>query len=139
YLSAEEIAVLNLESVAAFWNSDFGRKILENPAGVKRELAFTARFSAQELDEILGTKSDANLQNEFVIVQGVADLAVFLPQEIWLVDFKTDEIRATELAEKIKRYAPQLKLYARALEKIYSKPVANCLLYFLSAQKTVEI
>ena len=57
---------------------------------VKRELAFTARFSPAELAEIIGAKAEAGLENEFVVVQGVADLVVLLPEEIWLVDFKTD-------------------------------------------------
>jgi ATP-dependent exoDNAse (exonuclease V) beta subunit len=74
-----------------------------------------------------------------VVVQGVADLAVLLPGEIWIVDFKTDEIRADEFAEKIKIYAPQLKFYARALSKIYSRPVANCWLHFLSERRTAKI
>ncbi|MGH7990513.1 MAG: PD-(D/E)XK nuclease family protein, partial [Limisphaerales bacterium] len=136
YLSADERAVLDLENVAAFWNSNFGKAILANAPNVKRELPFTAKFTPKELDEILGAKSGANLENEFVVVQGVADLVVLLPEEIWLVDFKTDEIRANELAEKIEIYTPQLKLYANALAKIYSRPATNCWLHFLSAQKT---
>ena len=106
---------------------------------MKRELAFTAKFSPQELSEIIGTKSPPDLEGEFVVVQGVADLVVLLPQEIWLVDFKTDETRANELPEKIKMYSPQLKLYANALAKIYSRPAANCWLHFLSAQKTAGV
>src|SRR5882724_2888220 len=135
-LSEAECEVLNLKNLAAFWNSDFGKDILANAANVRRELPFTAKFSPAELDEILGTKSGANLENEFVVVQGVADLAVLMPKQIWLVDFKTDEFRAADLPEKIKMYSPQLKLYARALEKIYSRPVENCRLHFLSAQRT---
>jgi ATP-dependent exoDNAse (exonuclease V) beta subunit len=72
-------------------------------------------------------------------VQGVADLVVLLPKEIWLVDFKTDQIRAEELPVKAKIYAPQLKLYASALGKIYSKPVTRGWLHFLYARKTVEL
>jgi ATP-dependent helicase/nuclease subunit A len=139
YLSEDERAVLDLENVTAFWNSDFGKAILANAANVKRELPFTAKFTSRELDEILGTKSGANLENEFVVVQGVADLVVLLAKEIWLVDFKTDDVRADDLAEKIKTYRPQLKLYAHALEKIYSRPVVDCRLHFLSARRTVEI
>jgi ATP-dependent exoDNAse (exonuclease V) beta subunit len=60
-----------------------------------------------------------------------------LPEEIWLVDFKTDEVRSGELTEKARLYAPQLKLYAHALEKIYSRPVTVLWLHFLSARKTV--
>jgi ATP-dependent helicase/nuclease subunit A len=138
-LSANEGGVLDLKAVAAFWNSESGKRILKRSANVKRELAFTAKFSPLELAEILGKKSEAGLENEFVVVQGVADLVVLLPQEIWLLDFKTDEVRADELAGKIKIYEPQLKLYASALAKIYSRPVTNCWLHFLSAQKTVDV
>jgi hypothetical protein len=41
---------------------------------------------------------EPGLEAEFVVVQGVADLVVLLPEEIWLVDFKTDEIRAGRTA-----------------------------------------
>ena len=138
-LLADEREVLDLKAVAMFWNSVFGREILANAGNVKRELTFTAKFSSGELDEILGEKSGANLEGEFVIVQGVADLVVLLPKEIWLVDFKTDVVRADELAGKIKMYSPQLKLYADSLAKIYSRPVTRCALHFLAARKTEDV
>src|SRR5208283_1161834 len=138
-LSADECAALDLEAVAAFWRSDPGRRIRANAVNVRRELAFTAKFSPQELAEIVGTKPEAGLENEFVVVQGVADLVVLLPEEIWLVDFKTDEVRAGELPAKIKGYTPQLKLYARALARIYSRPVTACWLHFLSQNRSVLI
>jgi ATP-dependent helicase/nuclease subunit A len=138
-LSADERAALVLKNIAAFWNSDFGAKIMAKAANVKRELPFTAKFSSQELSEIVGTKSEAGLAKEFVVVQGVADLVVLLPQEIWLVDFKTDDVRAEQTVEKTGFYAPQLRLYARALEKIYHRPVTDCRLHFLSAQKMENV
>ena len=109
---------------------------------MKRELPFTAKFSPAELvaeNHRVRRTAEAGLENEFVVVQGVADLVVLLPEEIWLVDFKTDQVRADELPEKTKFYEPQLKLYARALAKIYSRPVTNSWLHFLSARKTVEL
>lgn len=139
YLSADETAALDLEALAEFWSSETGKKFRSNPAAVRRELPFTASFSPVELDEILGKTSDPNLKNEFVVVQGVADLAALFPEEIWLVDFKTDNVRAKDLPEKIEYYSSQLKLYARALEKIYSRPVTHCWLHFLSARETVAV
>ncbi len=121
-LSADERGILDLKAVAGFWSSKTGKEIQKQAANVRRELAFTAKFSPAELSEIIGAKSAAGLENEFIVVQGVADLAVLLPKEIWLVDFKTDEVRAGDLPQKMKLYAPQLKLYARALAKIYSRP-----------------
>jgi ATP-dependent helicase/nuclease subunit A len=139
-LSADERAVLDLDALANFWDSPLGGKIrAQPPDSVKRELPFTARFSPAELAEITGAKAEAGLENEFVVVQGVADLVVLLPEEIWLVDFKTDRVRADELPAKAKLYSPQLKLYARALAKIYSRPVTHGWLHFLSARRTVEL
>jgi ATP-dependent helicase/nuclease subunit A len=138
-LSADERAALALEDIAVFWNSEPGRKIRAQTANVRRELAFTARFSPPELAALTGVKSALGLEDEFVVVQGVADLVVLLPEEIWLADFKTDEVRPAELPEKTRLYAPQLKLYARALEKIYSRTVTECWLHFLSARRTVNV
>ena len=147
-LSADERAVLDLDALADFWDSPPGRKIRAQPPDfVKRELPFTARFSPTELDALVGSprcddrtpQRGVPTSNEFVVVQGVADLVVLLPKEIWLLDFKTDRVRADELAEKAKTYEPQLKLYAGALAKIYSRPVTHGWLHFLSARRTVEI
>jgi ATP-dependent helicase/nuclease subunit A len=138
-LSADERAALDLDDVAAFWGSAPGRKIRAQSANVRRELAFTARFSPAELAAIIGAKSEPGLEAEFVVVQGVADLVVLLPEEIWLADFKTDAIRKDGFPDKIKAYAPQLKLYALALEKIYSRPITERWLHFLAARKTVKV
>ena len=138
-LSADDLTVLDLEAVAAFWSSLPGKKIRAQAANVRRELPFTAKFSPPELAKILGTKTGGGPETEFVVVQGVADLVVLLPAEIWLVDFKTDEVRAGELPAKTKMYTPQLKLYALALAKIYARPVSACWLHFLSLRRSVSV
>ncbi len=78
-LSTDEQAALDLAALAAFWNSPLGRKILARAADVRRELPFTARFSPPELEQLTGTKAGPGLEQEFVIVQGVADLVVLRP------------------------------------------------------------
>ena len=83
--------------MAAFWNSDVGKKIRQHLVGVKRELEFTAKFSPTEISDIIGTTASPDLKDEFVVVQGVADLIVLLPEEIWLVDFKTDNVSPDEI------------------------------------------
>ncbi|HLX95141.1 MAG TPA: UvrD-helicase domain-containing protein [Verrucomicrobiae bacterium] len=139
-LTAGERAALDLDAVAAFWKSEPGRKIrAQPPECVQRELPFTARFSPAEVDAIIGAKTPPALEDEFVVVQGVADLVVLLPGEIWLVDFKTDELEPGESSERKRHYEPQLKLYAGALSRIYARPVANCWLHFLATRQTVAI
>src|SRR5262249_19074216 len=113
-------------------------KIRRQSACVRRELAFTARFSP---DEVAGAdeKSPDLFDQEFVVVQGVADLAVLLPEEIWLVDFKTDELTEAELPERVKHYEPQLRSYAQALSRIYRRPVTQTHLHFLTLQRSVGL
>ena len=134
-LTAEQFKLLDFESLAAFWNSDGGRRIREYSGSVHRELPFTARFNPEELSRIMRHQRNPALPDEFHIVQGVADLVVLRPEEIWLVDFKTDELAANELDARVKSYSPQLILYALALQKIYRKPVTRCWIYFLSAKQ----
>jgi ATP-dependent helicase/nuclease subunit A len=138
-MTAEQVEHLDFKALAAFWDSEVGRKVRTRAQFVQRELPFTIRFSPEELAALTGERPAPDLAEEFVVVQGVADLVVLLPEEIWLLDFKTDRIRPAELADKAEAYKPQLKLYARALSQIYRRPVSNCWLYFLAAQAAVSI
>jgi ATP-dependent helicase/nuclease subunit A len=139
HLSLEQAAVLDYESLARFWNSDLGKRIRARSALVRRELAFTVRFSPAELASLLGQPLDTSLTGELILVQGVADLAVIAPEAIWLVDFKTDQLNAHELASRVKAYEPQVRLYARALSLIYHRPVTESWLYFLSLNQAVPV
>jgi ATP-dependent helicase/nuclease subunit A len=136
-LTVEQTVALDLGAIAAFWRSDVGKRILAQRGSVHREIPFTARFSPTELAScgiILNVASE-----EFVVVQGIADLAVILQDEIQLVDFKTDEVKGTELAIRARRYETQLKLYALALSRIYRRPVTECRLHFLSARVGISV
>ncbi len=136
-LSKEEAGWLDFNSLLKFWQSDVGERIRANAQNARRELAFTARFSPAELPAQSATAKE--MSDEFVVVQGVADVAVMLPKEIWLLDFKTDRVTSRDLAAKTEMYKPQLDLYARALEKIYQKPVTQRWLHFLACGETVLV
>ncbi|HWX19959.1 MAG TPA: UvrD-helicase domain-containing protein [Candidatus Binatia bacterium] len=138
-LSQEQVTLLDFAGLAAFWQSDLGKKVRAHAPRVQRELAFTARFKAADLSQFTGEPSEASLDGEFVVVQGVADLVVLLPEQLWLVDFKTDWVTPGGLAERASLYQPQLNLYAQALSQIYRRPVTQCWLYFLMAQEPVKV
>jgi ATP-dependent helicase/nuclease subunit A len=138
-LTADETAALDFTALAGFWRSTIGEKIRAQAANVKRELAFTARFAPDELDEIIGRPPPRKPVDEYVIVQGVADLVVLLPEEIWLLDFKTDDVTKSGVKAKHIHYAPQLRLYALALERIYNRRVAERWLHFLACGETISV
>jgi ATP-dependent helicase/nuclease subunit A len=147
-LSQAEADCLDFKALAAFWQSAVGRQLFSQREMVRRELAFTARFSPSELEELrdLGNEPERKQpesadekQTEFVIVQGVIDLAVVLPGEIWVLDFKTDHFAEPELESRVRLYRPQLSLYARAIACIYGRPVTRRWLHFFAVGRTVEL
>ena len=139
FLAAEESAALDLAALEQFWNSSFGKRIVQQAEFVRRELPFTARFSTAEAAHIMGKTVTPGLETEFLVVQGVADLAVLLPEEIWLVDFKTDAVASNELVAKVNTYKPQLQFYAAALHKIFGQRVTECALHFFALQRTEPV
>jgi ATP-dependent helicase/nuclease subunit A len=139
FLSEAEAATLDLQALERFWQSELGRTIQTNAAAVRRELPFTARFSPADL-KAAGLPVNPGLPpDEFIVVQGVIDLAVVLPREIWLVDFKTDQLTERGVEERVELYAPQLKLYALALERIYRSPVTARWLHFLAIGRSAPV
>ena len=129
--------MVDLSAVTAFWRSDLGSRLLAHSSSIQREVPFTARLDRNSDAEIpLLSKIP---EGEFIIVQGVVDLAVILPTELWLVDFKTDALRVTELEEKRSDYERQLKLYGLALQRIYHRPVTALWLHFLALKQTVPL
>ncbi len=160
-LTPEDLGHLDLESIAEFWRSEVGQSILNCGNAIHREVPFTARFDTRELGELLppkgspdkslepaGLSQDSRLadspavsggiEGEFIVVQGVIDLAVIFPSEIWLLDFKTDAVGAGGLEQKAEEYRSQIILYAMALERIYRRPATRRWLHFLSVRHTVE-
>jgi ATP-dependent helicase/nuclease subunit A len=131
-LSGAETACLDFEALAAFWQSELGARLLGQRECIRRELPFTARFSPEEL-------GGSNGGQEFILVQGVIDLAVVMPEEIWVLDFKTDRFAEEELPAKVNFYRPQLALYAQAIARIYARPVTSAWLHFLALRRTVEV
>lgn len=132
---------LDFGDLAAFWQSEVGVVLRKaRPETVNREMEFTARLNSADL-KILSAlaQQTATYHDDFVVIQGQVDLAVLLPTEIWLLDFKTDSVDESQLAEKAKQHTPQLEVYACALEKIYRRPVTRCWLHFLRARKTIEL
>jgi ATP-dependent helicase/nuclease subunit A len=138
-LTTDEAAALDFTALEGFWRSSVGKKIRARAANVKRELPFTARFAPAELDGIVGRPNPPAGGDDFVIVQGVADLVVLLPEEIWLLDFKTDDATKSEVGAKQVFYAPQLRLYALALGRIYGQRVTESWLHFLACGETVRV
>jgi ATP-dependent helicase/nuclease subunit A len=137
--SPSEAELLDLAAVAGFWASEVGRTIAGAADRVRRELPFTVRLGDVEVRALLGQAPDPALEAEFVVVQGVVDLVVLLDDQLWLLDFKTDDVEGEALEQRVREYTAQLWLYAAALEKVFGKPVVRQWLHFLTCGRTVEV
>ncbi len=74
------------------------------------------------------------------LIRGQIDL-FYLNNEgmLKVIDYKTNDITAGEIPEKVKYYELQMQLYAKALEAIYEKKVSETILYFLVPNQSVAI
>lgn len=138
-LTREQADSLVLADLLDFWNSELGCRIRARARFVHRELGFTARFSPEDLVPFGSQFRSEKAGSEFVLVQGVADLVVISPQDIWLVDFKTDQVNARELKARVATYQPQIELYALALSRIYGRPVTESWLHFIGLRLSVAV
>ncbi len=116
----EEAALLRVDDLTAFYRSDIGSRVLASTE-VHREWSFNFRLS----------------HDRQTLVQGVIDCA-FREGDAWiLLDYKTDRI--TDATVFVTQYAPQLHLYAQALQEITRLPVQALWLYSIQKQKSYKV
>jgi len=135
-LTDAEAAVIDAQSILNFWQSEFGRELFAISNCLERELVFTAKHSRADLVSVGAPVQMDFADDEFIVVQGAADLVAILDRELWLVDFKTDRIPQQMLTGRIKEYTLQLRIYALALSRIYRRPVTRACLRFLELGRT---
>lgn len=138
-LSAAEVGALDLDALTAFGQSELGQRLRVRAGQVRRELEFTVRLAPADF-AALGLPCTPGLgAEEFVVVQGVVDLAVVAADSIEILDFKTDQVTRASVGEKAHAYTPQLRLYALALSRLFARPVTGAWLHFLAIDETVPV
>ena len=122
---------MDVAAIARLFASDLGRRMRSCPQ-VLREFKFSLLCEAEE---IYGTAA-----GEQLLLQGVVDCCLEEAEGLVIIDYKTDRVRtAQEIEARGKRYRGQILSYARAMERIHGKKVKQCLLYFITPGKCLEI
>ena len=130
FITQEQAGLVNIRQVTAFFESELGKK-LRCGKNVLREFKFSI------LDP--GENYDPALAGEQILLQGVVDCAIVEEDGITIIDFKTDYVTEDTVDARAGHYAPQVKAYAEAMERIFQKKVKQAALYFFCMNKTVEI
>ena len=131
FLSEREAAAVDRYAIARLLRSPLGKRI-RAARDLKREFRFSILCDASEFYAVP--------PGEEILLQGVVDCYWEDEDGITVVDYKTDWVAdPAEARERARRYLPQLRTYARALERICGKKVKECLLYFLGIGEAVTV
>lgn len=128
-LSREEAKLVYVPALAAFCQSDIGRRMAESPE-MHREYPFTVLLAG-------GDPLPETEKGEQILIQGVID-CLFREDDAWiLVDYKSDRLETADAFRG--RYAVQLALYKRAVEQITHRPVEETYIYSLHLQQEIRL
>ena len=135
FLEKEVAAVIPVDQVYHFFQSEFGQWIQEHQALLNREQAFSHVVTAKRIFKHLPDNEDS------MLIHGIIDGFVELDDEIILFDYKTDHVVPTQkgIQKVIDKYKQQLNLYAEALETSYQKKVTKRMLCLLSIGQSIDI
>lgn len=130
---AERLNVLE-ESIAWFVSTPLADQFRNAPASYRRELRFVTTEPLSAVDPTVTGWAD-----DRVLVRGIVDGIVVGDEECEIVDFKTDAVTASEAPAQCERHRPQMELYARAVERLWQRPVRRCRLVFLAARLIIDL
>lgn len=128
-LSTDEASCIKPERIAAFFESDLGKRICSAEA-LGKESPFVIKHIKDGRE---------------VLVQGTIDCWFREGGKLFLVDYKSSYVSSSDrdrdayMAEIAETYAPQLALYREAMEKIYREKVEASYLYLFSANTFIKM
>jgi RecB family exonuclease len=76
---------------------------------------------------------------EDLVIRGQVDLWFEEGGELVVVDYKTDDVSSVEAQHRARDYALQLRLYARAVERLAGRSPDRAWLHFLRPNALVEV
>lgn len=120
-----------IDKVRGFAESDLCRRALASD-DLRREFKFSILDDANRY-------FPAAPYGEKVLLQGVCDMFFVEDGGVTVVDFKSDRVSASTERQRAAEYAPQLDAYARALERIFAKPVTHRVIYFFATGHEIEV
>ena len=131
FLSEREAAAVDRYAIARLLQFPLGKRI-RAARSLRREFRFSILCDASAFYPVA--------PGEEILLQGVVDCYWEDEDGITVVDYKTDWVAdRADAEERAKRYLPQLRTYAGALERICGKRVKECLLYFLGIGEAVMV
>jgi len=108
------------ESIVTFFEGKLGRMVLDSENRIWREWPFTFSISAAEFSEL--SREPRVTNDELIIVQGIIDMLIQTPEGLAVIDFKTDNITAEEVAERAELLSPAVGTFTAGQQAKSSRP-----------------
>ena len=129
-MTRDQAELVDVCQISSLFDTDIGKRLATH-----RQLLREFKFSVLEDASVF----DPSLVGEQILMQGVVDCAMVDDDGIVIIDFKTDHVIDGELQKSVDRYSGQVDAYARALSRIYQRPVKEKWLYFFSIGEFVGV
>lgn len=151
-LTAEEVNAVSAEAISRFFSSPPGRRMLEAPFRVHREVPFTLSIPAAEaavrrdggpVDAPgMANAADASVELDgySVVIQGTIDCLILEDDGAVIVDYKTDRLNRVQAPDELAgKYRTQMKWYKTAVERALGLSVKVVYLYAVEAATAVAV
>ena len=126
-LSDAVAAKVKTDHILRFFDTPLGQQMLANADSVHREEPFALLLPGSTIfDELRGDQQD-------ILVHGIMDAYIQTPNQLILLDYKTDHIGKGGEVAIMQRYSGQLRLYARALAAATDRQVDASYLVLLES------
>lgn len=126
--------LVDAAAISWFVLTPLGESIARAGAEFRREFSFVTGESPSFLDPSIGDTDE-----DMVMVRGIVDGILVAQESLEVIDFKTDAIQTHDAPQRAERYRPQMIVYARAMSRIWKRPVITCRLVFLHARSIVQL
>ena len=133
-VTEQEAGDVDSAAIGWFAGTPLGQRVRDAGDAYRREFIFISAEPANLFDPSADLSAD-----ETVLVRGIADGVLPGGDGLEVIDFKTDAIDEAGVPERVERYTMQMNLYARAVARIWRRPVSRCWLVFLTPRCVVEV
>ena len=134
-LHQEEGDQIDLAALAWFFTTDLGGRIRDSRAIVHREWPFVIGVDPVRYDPA-ARQTDPQ---DVMLVRGIIDCLFDAGAGLEILDYKTDRVTGEGVAQRAAAYAGQLRIYAKAVEMTWGRPVHRMHLAFLAARQILEV
>ena len=131
FITAREASLVDTAAIEKLFASPLGQR-MRAAQKLRREFKFSVLVDGGEFF--------SQAEGEKLLLQGVVDCCLEEAGKLVIIDYKTDNVRTKEqIAQRTALYTGQLRVYALALSRIFGMEVSECLLYFISAGKMINL